>query len=69
MTETEEKWLRKHFPHMSNTICGIYLDKHPRTVVRMARELGLVKSDEYKLDVKNAARKKAAAKRATLQKA
>ncbi len=47
MIPDAEKWMRNNYPHMSNATCGIYLGVHPRTVVRMARELGLKKTPEF----------------------
>lgn len=65
MNPTEEKWMKKNFPHLSNAICAIYLDKHPRTVARMARELGLTKSEEYMESSRAAAIKKASKSNST----
>lgn len=60
MTTFEEKWLRKNFPNMSNATCGVYLGKHPRTIVRMARKLGLAKSPTFLKLMQEVSLKKAA---------
>lgn len=38
-------WMRLNFPHMSNAVCALLLGVSERTVVRMARRLGLEKTE------------------------
>lgn len=47
LTDSEKLWLRLNFPHMSNQICSYKLKCGWRTVVRIARSMGLEKSPEF----------------------
>lgn len=40
-------WLRLNFPHIANIICALYLDISLRSVVRIARRLGLQKTAQF----------------------
>ncbi len=40
-------WLRLNFPHMRNELCAMRLGVSLRTVVRMARSMGLEKTPQF----------------------
>lgn len=47
LSESDLLWLKLNFPHMSNQICSYKLKCGWRTVVRIARSMGLEKSPEF----------------------
>lgn len=47
LTDSDRLWLRLNFPYMSNQICAYRLKCGLRTVVRIARSMGLEKSPEF----------------------
>lgn len=47
LTWQQEAWLRSNFPHISTGICAMILGISPRTVVRYARRMGLVKTEKF----------------------
>lgn len=47
LTEERALWLKLNFPHMSNQICALILGISPRTVVRLARRMGINKTPQF----------------------
>lgn len=47
LTREEKLWLRLNYPHMSNEICAIRIGCGWRTVVRIARMMGLEKTPQF----------------------
>lgn len=47
LDERRTLWLKLNFPHMSNAVCAALLDISPRSVVRLARRLGLKKTAQF----------------------
>lgn len=47
LTEKQERWLAKHFKHTKNDECAARLGISPRSVVRIARSMGLTKSRQF----------------------
>lgn len=47
LTERQQAWLTKHFKHTKNDECAIRLGISPRSVVRIARSLGLNKTPQF----------------------
>lgn len=47
LTPKQERWLTNHFKHTKNSECAERLGISPRSVVRIARELGLTKSRQF----------------------
>lgn len=47
LTPGQERWLTKHFKHTKNSECAVRLGISPRSVVRIARRLGLTKSRQF----------------------
>lgn len=47
LTNSQELWLKRNFSDMRNEICATHLEVSVRTLVRMARRLGLNKSSEF----------------------
>ncbi len=47
LTDEQERWLARNFPHMATEICAVYLDISPRSVVRLARNLGIEKTPQF----------------------
>lgn len=47
LTERQERWLARHFKHTKNDECASRLGISPRSVVRIARSMGLSKSRQF----------------------
>jgi len=47
LTTKQERWLTNHFKHTKNSECAERLGISPRSVVRIARSLGLAKSRQF----------------------
>lgn len=47
LTQEQEFWMRRNFPHMATEICALILGISPRSVVRQARRLGLQKTEQF----------------------
>ena len=47
LTPQQERWLTNHFKHTKNSECAERLGISPRSVVRIARQLGLSKSRQF----------------------
>lgn len=47
LTPEQERWLTNHFKHTKNIECAERLGISPRSVVRIARKLGLAKSRQF----------------------
>lgn len=47
LTEDRELWLKLNFPHMSNRICALILGISERSVNRLAKRLGLRKTERF----------------------
>ncbi len=47
LTPERKLWLRLNFPHMSNGICALILGISPRSVVRIARSMGVCKTAQF----------------------
>ena len=47
LTQEQLEWFRKNFDHTKNQELAACLGTSPRTVTRMARELGLWKTKEF----------------------
>ena len=47
LTQERKLWLRLNFPHMSNGICALILGISPRSVVRIARSMGVNKTAQF----------------------
>ena len=47
LTPKQERWLTNHFKHTKNSECAERLGISPRSVVRIARTLGLCKSRQF----------------------
>lgn len=47
LSAEDKLWLRLNFPHMSNQICAYRLNCGRRTVVRIARKMGLEKTPQF----------------------
>lgn len=47
LTPQQERWLTNHFRHTKNSECAERLGISPRSVVRIARQLGLTKSRQF----------------------
>lgn len=43
----QTEWLRRNFPHIRTEICALRLGISHRTTIRIARRLGLNKTDEF----------------------
>lgn len=49
--DTEQtQWLRRAYPHIRTEICATRLGISPRSVVRIARKMGLTKTTEFMKD-------------------
>ncbi len=47
LTTKQERWLTNHFKHTKNSECAERLGISPRSVVRLARAMGLTKSRQF----------------------
>lgn len=47
LSEAEQEWIREHFGNTKNAEVAEYLGISPRTVVRIARDMGLVKHPDF----------------------
>lgn len=47
LSDSDKIWLRLNFPNMRNELCAMRLNISRRTVVRIARELGIEKSPQF----------------------
>lgn len=47
LTREQEIWMRCHFPHMATEICALMLGISHRSVIRLARKLGLNKTEQF----------------------
>lgn len=47
LTENDKLWLKLNYPYMSNAFIGYRLNCGWRTVVRLAREMGLTKASQF----------------------
>lgn len=47
LTPKQERWLTNHFKHTKNSECAERLGISPRSVVRIARQMGLTKSRQF----------------------
>lgn len=47
LTPSQELWMKRNWPHMSNGICAMYLGISLRSVIRQARRLGLEKTPQF----------------------
>lgn len=59
LSPEDKLWLKLNYPHMSNELCGIRLKCSWRTVVRIARKMGLEKSPQFKKECQAYTAKKA----------
>lgn len=47
LSREQELWLKRNYPHMANKICALFLDISQSSVIRHARRLGLVKTEQF----------------------
>ena len=47
LTPQQELWLKLNFPHMATKICALILGISHRSVIRQARRLGVVKTEQF----------------------
>lgn len=59
LDQNQTYWLKRNFPHVSNSVCAMILGCSIRTVVRRARELGLSKTALYMAESQALASRKA----------
>lgn len=47
LSPQQELWLKLNFPHMATKICALILGISHRSVIRQARRLGVVKTEQF----------------------
>ena len=47
LTLEQQMWMRRNFPGMANSICALYLGVSESSVVRLARHMGLRKTEQF----------------------
>lgn len=59
LTQEQKNWLRRNYPDMANAICALYLGMSESSVSRLAREMGLRKTEQFMREAQLHAAKKA----------
>ena len=58
LTQEQKNWLRRNYPDMANAICALYLGVSESSVARIARGMGLRKTEQFMREAQlHAARK------------
>lgn len=47
LTKDDKLWLKLNYPHIRTELCAIKLDMNPRSVTRIARQLGVEKTPQF----------------------
>lgn len=47
LTLEQQMWMRRNYPDMANAICALYLGVSESSVVRLARRMGLRKTEQF----------------------
>ena len=59
LTDEQKIWLKLNFPHMATILCSMRLGISHRSVIRIARRMGLRKTETFRLECQKHAAKKA----------